>query len=793
LKNIGNRKPYINYMFNIKYFKALDFFIIASLFIGLFFAIEGLVDKVSPEFFVKKWESAFKNNLFPITALFLLGVVSKIKKIHPLLISLITILGITVLSNNTWPFIVVFWFGLSSYILGSEIYRYFSRIKKDLFNVSSILLGAGIYGTIISLIAHLPINYPVIYSALLLMPLIIFNSRIQNIFLNIKKTFKKETFVSWHDYLISALLVIYYLLALMPEIGHDALASHFFISSHIHDRHQWDFNFNNYVWAVMPALVDFINAIVFMLSGELAPRIMNYVAICLIAYFIYYLVMQYTKDRNSAKLATLLFLSTPLTFLEASTLYIEAIWTLFVLLAFYEILIISNKKEIIANFSPIFLGFAMAAKSVTFMYIPGLIIILFFRCKNFLKDLFCKNLFIFVLIGLLIGIIPYAVAFYHTNNPVFPFFNAFFKSEYFPYYNFDNSLYSHGLTWNFLYAVTFSTGKYLESDFGGSGFYWIVLFFPSLLYLIFNLENLKNTFHIFSFALIGLFFTFLGTAYLRYIFPSYVFFCICLPNANFIYKKSKKILNLFITLVILLNLVFIKSATSYGTINLSSIFNADKRNEYLSLFLPIRNTIKIVNDLNANLSPVLFFSPPLAAGLKSDALHPNWYNSRVQNSMQTIKNKDEMIDFFSIENISFVLIDDSWVTSAFDVKFKKQLIIQITDKVFEERNVQIRKIKDEFIFQHESIKNGNLKSLSGWQFDNHYPYNLTNMSVLADVTHPATQSFNIVSGKKYRIKTLTSCYLEPTQIRSQINWLDVHGNMIDTSIEVYDCSNDKDV
>ena len=68
----------------------------------------------------------------------------------------------------------------------------------------------------------------------------------KHIFLNIKKTFKKEIFVSWHDYLISALLVIYYLLALMPEIGHDALASHFFISSHIHDRHQWDFNFNNY-------------------------------------------------------------------------------------------------------------------------------------------------------------------------------------------------------------------------------------------------------------------------------------------------------------------------------------------------------------------------------------------------------------------------------------------------------------------------------------------------------------------------------------------------------------------
>jgi hypothetical protein len=393
------------------------------------------------------------------------------------------------------------------------------------------------------------------------------------------------------------------------------------------------------------------------------------------------------------------------------------------------------------------------------------------------------------MIGLTLGLIPYIRSFYYTANPIFPFFNSIFKSEYFLLSDFD--MYSHGLTLDFLYEVTFNTQKYLESGFAGSGFYWIFLFIPSSLYLISSFKQNKSMFYTFIFALIGLTLTFQGTAYLRYIFPSYALLCTILLPAKFSDLGTKKIVNFFVVLVIGLNLIFLRSATNYGAIELPIIFNESKRNDYISQSLPIRNQINVLNDLNIEKTPVLFLSHPLAAGLKSEALYPNWYNLRVQNSMQKIQNKKEMLEFFYRENISFVLIDQYWNTTAFDVKVQKLLINEITDKVLDQKNIQIRKIKEEYDFTHENIRNGNLESLADWHFDNFNIINKLDNSVLADVIHPLTQSIDAVGNKIYRVNLITSCSTKLTQLRAQINWYDSRGIFIDTSISVFDCSDQK--
>jgi hypothetical protein len=422
-----------------------------------------------------------------------------------------------------------------------------------------------------------------------------------------------------------------------------------------------------------------------------------------------------------------------------------------------------------------------------------LVIIFIFYYKSLLRGFFTGKILAISLIGIFLASIPYIRAFYYTNNPIFPFFNGFFKSNFFPIWNFDNSLYSHGITSDFLYEVTFNTQKYLESSFAGSGFYWIFLFVPSLLFLILNFRNEKHILQIFLFALIGLIFTFFGTAYLRYIFPSYALMCACLPLVKSSSKKSENVVSIFVVLVILLNLIFIKSATNYGAINLPVIFNKDKQNEYLSTFLPIRNLIEVVNDLNTDKTPVLFLSPPLVAGLKSDALLPNWYNFRVQGAIQKINSKEEMLDFLRKENISFLVIDDTWETTAFDIKSKKLLISEISDSVHEQNNIKILKIKDQFRFSHENMINGNLNSLYGWQSDNFYPYNKKDNLILSDVLHPLTQSIEVVGKKMYRVSTLASCYIDFTQFRSQINWYDKRGDFISAAISVHDCTFNKKI
>ena len=61
----------------------------------------------------------------------------------------------------------------------------------------------------------------------------------------------------------------------MPEIGHDALATHLFIPAYIQEYLRWDFNVNYYVWAVGPKLGDWIITIPYLLGGETAVRLFN--------------------------------------------------------------------------------------------------------------------------------------------------------------------------------------------------------------------------------------------------------------------------------------------------------------------------------------------------------------------------------------------------------------------------------------------------------------------------------------------------------------------------------------
>ncbi|KPN16565.1 hypothetical protein AO715_00045 [Xanthomonas sp. Mitacek01] len=77
----------------------------------------------------------------------------------------------------------------------------------------------------------------------------------------------------------------------------------------------------------------------------------------------------------------------------------------------------------------------------------------------------------------------YAHAAWHTGNPVFPLFNAFFESPYYPAANMSDTRWLSGFGPLLPWHMTFSTSDYLEAWNGGVGFLWIGLAGASLLAL----------------------------------------------------------------------------------------------------------------------------------------------------------------------------------------------------------------------------------------------------------------------------------------------------------------------
>src|SRR5207302_4271389 len=75
----------------------------------------------------------------------------------------------------------------------------------------------------------------------------------------------------------------------------------------------------------------------------------------------------------------------------------------------------------------------------------------------------------------LIACFPYGYAWVKTGNPLFPFYNDFFKSPFFPAASLADLRWMGHMDSTFLYDITFASGRFLEADAGALGLSVIVL------------------------------------------------------------------------------------------------------------------------------------------------------------------------------------------------------------------------------------------------------------------------------------------------------------------------------
>jgi 4-amino-4-deoxy-L-arabinose transferase-like glycosyltransferase len=578
----------------------------------------------------------------------------------------------------------------------------------------------------------------------------------------------------------------------MPEVGHDALVTHLFVPAHLASRHEWGFDVNTYAWAVMPMLGDWLFSIGYMLAGETAARLINVSFIFVLGWLVRDLVIWGGGSALGAKWAVLLFLTTPLTFTESSSLFIESVWASFVIagsLSVFKILQRKNDQAAHLPMAGLLLGGALATKAVTFTILPVLLLILVCWYRTWVR----WNLIPALMLGLILffaaGAIPYATAWHLTGNPVFPFFNQIFQSPFWPAIAFDPpAVFGKGLTWDVLYQATFHTEKFLESRPGATGFQWLLLLFPALLILLFSRRH-KGVI-LFIVAGLSVVLTFQSTAYLRYVFPSFAWVAggigVALSvahTASVSYGRALgRTLSIIGWIVLFLNLVFLKSGTYYGDLSLQPLISQIGRETYLNSRLPIRNAVELVNRLNVARTPVAVFSSPLTAGLNSDGLYPNWYNHQFEAKVSQATTS-EAIDQLLLEKwVDYVILDDDWGTAE-----KRKIIESATEKLAQLGVISVRKLKSNHQFKTELLKNPDFSTLEGWTLP---PGTHVQPSrrVVVNVSSPAYQVISVVSGRHYRNSATAICADQFTQGRVQVNWFDSKSNFISTDIRVFDCT-----
>ena len=585
---------------------------------------------------------------------------------------------LVVVLGNVVPAAVVCVIGLSTLLLGRMVLR-----GRPCDSSESLLVGAVVLGVVLGLLVPFPINNRGTWGAILAIPLIIGRTgwSVRTLW-PAATTFKPFSHLYLLKCAIGAAIIIHTLVGLMPETGHDALSMHLFVPAYVTHNQLWDYNVKLYSWAVMPKLVNWIYTAGYLFGGETSARLINVGSVILLAILTRRLSRWAGASELGSNWGLLLFLLTPLTYLETSSLFVEGMWSAFVLggtIAILRLVTDSEDRKRDLLLAAILLGGAMSAKAVTSTHLPMLLMLLFSRPFRWIGNNLTRTAITSILLFLLIGMMPYLTAGWLTGNPLFPFFNGYFNSPYYPPENFaPPAMFDRGFRIDTIFRMTFNSSQFLEGTVGAAGFQWLLIIVPGLCVTAFlrNRRALLTGLICFSWLVL----TFSQTAYLRYVFPGFalasVVAAVTITLTRTMGRRVSFCCLAVSCIALLLNLTHLDAATYYGYINPKVIISEESRDEYLSKVVPVRSMVRIVNEINQNEQPVMFLSSPLTAGLKADAQYVNWYNPRLGELVRAAVTRDDLKRVFSEERTAYVVGDDSYLTPVL-----RKMINELCDEV----------------------------------------------------------------------------------------------------------------
>ena len=346
----------------------------------------------------------------------------------------------------------------------------------------------------------------------------------------------------------------------------------------------------------------------------------------------------------------------PLMMLEFSYLLIDSfsfLFSCFIVYIFIDYLYEKNNNYIpllfvIGNLS------ILSKLQMVYILIPIYTLILILDFKNICSKI-KVFLFIIIITGFLISI-PLFYNYIITSNPIFPWYNGVFKSEYFWLSNFKDVRWNYPVNVNLLYDITFKASKFFETTNSSYlfGFHYFSIL-PLVIFTFFN-PKFKKFFMIILVFIISIFIMQNTTGlYIRY-------YLIVLPLGTFvllyivasIYKSIdnifiKSLFSLYLSLVMLLNIVFF---VNYSILNY--IYKVDRKpglfiyNDAVDEFY---HTVNKIVEPNSNLLAVNYLREKALYNYKLYS-YGNYFDFKI-NELKNIKNESDMHKQLQNYNIKY--------------------------------------------------------------------------------------------------------------------------------------------
>jgi hypothetical protein len=471
----------------------------------------------------------------------------------------------------------------------------------------------------------------------------------------------------WMACLFAYVFCAHWLIVLKPEAGADALSMHLAIAFDMATRHVFTLDFPQFVWALMPMGADFCYALAYSIGGEFASRLLNLAMLACVASLIYRSVRSWLPT-GGALLLCAAFVSSPIVQLITGTMMVEnflAALTLGAGVALWSFHEEPRDRSLLlcALLLGTAIGWKIGAVTIAATILPTLV---YSVAKNWRK-LARPRLTVLTsfAIFLLPAVLPYAIAFVRSGNPIYPFANDTFGSPYLTEV-LEDYRFREPLTALTLFRVTFQTNRYYEGLQGSFGFQYLLLL-PLSLVAFLRFRSLKE-YSALATGLLGCILVGLSTPNARYFYPALAFLTVGFGAALGRIRDFKG--NLYrlamtsLAVVLGLNVWFLPTSNSYHRDFVPKpLFSKQGQAAYRAQAAPVREVIEYVNRQGG---AVMFTGTSDFAGTIGPVYLNHWHNFSFNKRLQACRRPSDVHELATSLGIEHFISPDQHDKSTVD-------------------------------------------------------------------------------------------------------------------------------
>ena len=396
-------------------------------------------------------------------------------------------------------------------------------------------------------------------------------------------------------FLIIIAVILTFISALAPPIGHDSLSYRLAQIRVFSETNKVDYipYSRESLW---PYLIEMLFALGLAVSSDIFVKLIAW-SFGIISAFAIYVFTQKLFSERSAIISTALFLLTPAIFTQMTYAYVDIPFAFFSFISLTALLRFFETKDIKwALLAGVFCGFVLSIKYTGVISLLALLAVwIYFIVRRFNFRRYLKSLVLFLLIAALCSFAWYLRSYLIKGNPTYPFFALAFNGNGWP-----KGLENHiGSGFSVLKLLMLPWNlTMLPNQFGGEQLGVIYLLFSPFVFLVHRNKDVFKKLAVFAFSYAVVWF-YLDPFVVRFLFPIILVLAVIVGSGIHAAISRKGYFSGFIKLLLVIALIFNASLLAYYNKDMAKVaIGMQPRQDYLA---KNERTYNVAEYINKNL------------------------------------------------------------------------------------------------------------------------------------------------------------------------------------------------